>query len=166
MPLFTPACPAFFCTKLVCVCEGVCYGQFRCRWVKYYIKASLMFHLSHFFSVSVSKLKRAAFYSRFNGSMCIITLAPPLHITNLTMAASKTCLLTVISHSIFASTQDQRTFWSLVKKKIVEGVKSFRARSSQGSTYNPLQLKFLYKNFDYISLAFSLMPHAVRLFNI
>lgn len=131
---------SFLLPKGVCVWVLWSVPSIRCRWVKYYIKASLMFHLSRFFSVSVSKLERAAFYSRFNGSMSIITLAPPLHITNFTVATSKTCPVTVIRHSIFASTQDQQTFWCFVKTKTVKGVISFRARSSEGSSVIPLQL--------------------------
>lgn len=49
----------------------------RCRWVKYYIKASLMFHSTSHISPQyrVQNWRRLHFYSRFNGSMSIITLA-------------------------------------------------------------------------------------------
>lgn len=48
-----------------------------CRWVKYYIKASLMFHSESHVSCwyRVQNSRRLRFYSRFNGSMSIITLA-------------------------------------------------------------------------------------------
>lgn len=48
-----------------------------CRWVKYYIKASLMFHSGSHVSrrYRVQNARGLRFYSRFNGSMSIITLA-------------------------------------------------------------------------------------------
>lgn len=117
MSFFTPPCPARFGPK----CVLWSFSSVRCRSVKHHIKASLMFYLSRFFSVSVSKLVQVAFYSRFNGSMSIITLALAQRITNFTVAASKSWPLTVIRHSISASTQDPWTFWHFVEKGNCQG---------------------------------------------
>lgn len=53
------------------------FPKFCCRWDKYDIKASLMFHSAACISprYRVQNSHRLLFYSRFSGSMSIITLA-------------------------------------------------------------------------------------------